>query len=223
MQYEAKAWRILQLPEVEAAFPGERAAGARRSGRQHAVEHVDARLDHLEHPFGVADAHEVARLVLRKERCHPVGRLEHRRAVLAEREPADRVAVEVELDELLGGAPAELGVRAALVDREAELTVGVGRVALPARPFGRAAHGFRDLSAVRRRRRHLVEAHRDVAAEVRLDLGGELGREARRRPVVDVPERDAVVVDGQQRVAERKDLEAAGVGEDRPLPRHEAM
>ena len=43
------------------------------------------------------------------------------------------------------------------------------------------------------------------------------------RAVVDVTERDAVVVDARDRVAEREDLEAARVGEDRPVPRHEAM
>ncbi len=51
----------------------------------------------------------------------------------------------------------------------------------------------------------------------------ELGREARRGAVVDVAERDAVVVDGEQRVAQREDLEAAGVGQDRPVPAHEPV
>ena len=41
--------------------------------------------------------------------------------------------------------------------------------------------------------------------------------------VVDAAEDDAVVVDGEQRVAQREDLEAAGVGEDRPVPGHEAV
>ena len=52
---------------------------------------------------------------------------------------------------------------------------------------------------------------------------GELGREARRRPVVDRAEGDAFVVDGGDRVAEREDLVAARVGQDRAVPAHEAM
>ncbi len=94
---------------------------------------------------------------------------------------------------------------------------------LPLGPRGRAAHGFFELAPRDVRRRHLVEAHRDVAAEVRLDALRELGREARRVAVVDVAERDAVVVDARDRVAQREDLEPAGVGEDRPVPRHEAV
>ena len=41
--------------------------------------------------------------------------------------------------------------------------------------------------------------------------------------VVDRAERDAVVVRLEQRVAEREDLEAAGVGEDRAVPAHERV
>src|SRR5690348_2291543 len=100
--------RVLRVAQVEAALVRQRAARARGSGREHAVEHVDAGLDHLEDPERIADAHEVARLVRGKQLSRPVGRLEGRVTVLADREPADRVAVEVELDDLFGAAPAEL-------------------------------------------------------------------------------------------------------------------
>ena len=43
------------------------------------------------------------------------------------------------------------------------------------------------------------------------------------RAVVDVAERDAVVVDARERVAQREDLEAARVGQDRPVPAHEPV
>ena len=79
-------------------------------------------LDHLEDALGVADSHEVARLFRRaaaRVTQSVVSNIE--RAVLADREAADRVAVEVELEQLLDAAAAELGVGAALVDREAEL------------------------------------------------------------------------------------------------------
>ena len=51
----------------------------------------------------------------------------------------------------------------------------------------------------------------------------ELGGESRLAAVVDAPERDAVVVDTRDRVAEREDLEPAGVGQDGPVPAHEAV
>ena len=115
------------------------------------------------------------------------------------------------------------GVDAALGDAEAELSVGARSVALALGPQRRAPHRVLELAAGDAGRRHLVEAHRDVAAEVRLDRGCELGREARGRAVVDASERHALVVDARDRVAEREDLEAAGVGEDRQVPRHEAV
>ncbi len=72
-------------------------------------------------------------------------------------------------------------------------------------------------------RQHLVEAHGDVRAEGGLDLRGELGREARRRAVVDRAEGDAFVVDRGDRVAQREDLVAARIGQDRAVPAHEAV
>src|SRR5690242_21743807 len=63
-----------RVPEVESALPREGAPGSGRARRQHAVEHVDAARDHLDHAFGVADAHEVPRLPGREE-----GRSEERR------------------------------------------------------------------------------------------------------------------------------------------------
>ena len=60
-------------------------------------------------------------------------------------------------------------------------------------------------------------------AETTLHVSDELGREASRLPVVHGAERNAVVVDLEDRVAEREDLEAARVGEDRAVPGHETV
>ena len=49
------------------------------------------------------------------------------------------------------------------------------------------------------------------------------GREPLGGPVVDGAERDAVVVDREQRVAQREDLEAARVGQDRAVPAGERV
>ena len=87
-------------------LPGERRAGARGARRQDAVEHVDAARDHLEDALRVADAHEVARPVGREQRRGPGGRVEHRVARARRREPAERVAVEAERDDLLDRAAA---------------------------------------------------------------------------------------------------------------------
>ena len=166
------------------------AAGARGARRQHAVEHVDAGLDHLEDPLGVADAHEVARLLGRQERARASAVVSNiSAAVLADREPADRVAVEVELER----APRSSAARSSRsvppwLIAKASWPGARSAVPLAPRPLGRAAHGLGELAPLDARRRHLVEAHRDVAAEVALDLDGELGREAARGAVVDVAE-----------------------------------
>ena len=69
----------------------------------------------------------------------------------------------------------------------------------------------------------MIEAHRDVGAELALNRRCDLGREPDQVAVVDRAERDAVVVDARDRVAQREDLVAAGVGEDRPVPAHEPV
>src|SRR4051794_29451038 len=137
------AWiaRELRVAEIEPSLPRQRAAGARRARRQNAVEHVDAARDHLDHALRVADAHEVPSLVLRKLIRRVRRRFEHRCALLADGQPADRVAVEVECDELLATARAQLRVEPALRDRKAQLSVGARRVALLLGPQRRAPDG----------------------------------------------------------------------------------
>ena len=131
------------------------------------------------------------------------------------------MAVEVELDDLLDRAAPEVGVGRALGDPEEELALGPRRLALALRPERRQPDRLREVVAPGRRAD--VEAHRDVGAELRLDRGHGLGREPLRGAVVDGAERDAVVVDARDRVAQREDLVAAGVGEDRPVPLHELV
>jgi hypothetical protein len=68
----------------------------------------------------------------------------------------------------------------------------------------------------------VVELHHHVGAEVALDLHHALGGEAERRAGDVAAEVDAVLVDAPHPL-EREDLEAARVGEDGPVPRHEAV
>src|SRR5581483_418732 len=131
-----------------------------------------------------ADPHEVARLVLRERRGGVRRGLEHRRALFTDRQTSDCIAVEVELDEVLGRERAQLAVEASLRDCEAQLTGSAREIALPLGPQGRPADGNLELRARDAGGRADVEAHRDVRAEVRLDSCGELRREARRRTVV---------------------------------------
>jgi hypothetical protein len=62
----------------------------------------------------------------------------------------------------------------------------------------------------------------DVGAERLLHLDGDLGRKKMRRAVDGRTELDAGLGDLSE-LREAEHLEAAGVGEDRPVPAHEAM
>jgi hypothetical protein len=75
----------------------------------------------------------------------------------------------------------------------------------------------------RRRRRHgLVERDGHVRSKRLLHPDCVLRGEPVERPVEVAAERHPIVVDHPQ-VAERHDLEATGIGEDRPIPGHELV
>ena len=80
----------------------------------------------------------------------------------------------------------------------------------------------RRLVARGRIRRAFVEHHHDVGIEHALDLHRDLGREEQLVAVDRRRESDAVFADLAQR-AEAEHLEAARIGENRPLPAHEAV
>lgn len=73
-----------------------------------------------------------------------------------------------------------------------------------------------------RARSALVEDHDDVAAERLLDRHGFLGAEKDGRAVDRGAEADALLAELAHR-PQAEDLETAGIGQDRPLPAHEAM
>ena len=93
------------------------------AGGEHAVHHVHAHARVLFNLVGIADAHDIARLVLgqmlERERDHLARDL----ARLADREAADGVAGQVHLDEALGGLAAQVRVHATLNDAEEALVL----------------------------------------------------------------------------------------------------
>src|SRR6185503_5747331 len=102
---------------------------------------------HLENALRVTDAHEVARVVLWEELRGCGCRLEHLRPGLADREPAERVAVEADLGDLDDRASTKLGIRAALGDAEQQLAGAPRRPFLTQRPERRQADRFVELGA----------------------------------------------------------------------------
>ena len=89
--------------------------------RDDAVEHVDAAVDGFEEVERGADAHQVARLVVREHRRGDLTRVFALGLAFADREAADGEPVEGQLGQAVGADLAEVGVEGALDDREHRL------------------------------------------------------------------------------------------------------
>jgi len=110
---------VLFVLDVEAAFAGEEQGVTGGAGGKNAVHHVDAEARILLDLVGIADAHDITRLVPGEERQDFRDHFQCEFARLADGEAADGVAVEVHCNEALGAMPAEIGVHATLHDAEA--------------------------------------------------------------------------------------------------------
>ncbi len=115
----ALIFRVLLVFDVETAFAGEEQRMARGAGGQNAIHHVDAHARVLLDLVGIADTHDITRLVFGQERQNFRNHFKGKLAGLANTEAAYGVAVEVHFDKTLGALAAEIGVHAALDDAEA--------------------------------------------------------------------------------------------------------
>src|SRR5262249_51794660 len=103
---------------VELAETREGEAGAARTGRHHAIEHIDAARDRADDILGTADAHQIARVIGGQEIRREIQHAKHLLLALADREAADRIAVEADTGQSLRGFLAEIAIDAALHDAE---------------------------------------------------------------------------------------------------------
>ena len=92
------ARRVRGVLQVELAVTREGRSVPTQAGLHHAVELVDTERDRLDERGGIADAHEVPGPRFRQVRRGRGDRRDHLVTGLADREPSDAVAVEVELD-----------------------------------------------------------------------------------------------------------------------------
>jgi len=218
----ARVGPVLGLEDPDLAGGHVRETIPRVPRREHAVEEVDPVLDAAEQVVRRADPHQIAGPLGREGLVGDLERLDHLLLALAEAETADRVSLEPHPgEEDRAGAP-EVGVPAALADPEDRLAGSHRDPPAARRPLERALDRLRRRLARRGRRRAHVERHRDVHAEVPLDLHRPLGGEEPLGAVQRRAEPDALVGERAMR-GERVDLEAAAVGEDRPVPSDEAV
>ena len=100
------AW--IEVLDVQRAVEREGHPVAGHPGGHHAVEHVHAAGDHFENLRRRAQAHGVARLVVREKRHRVVDGAEHLVLGLAHRDAADGVAVEAQLHQFAGRLLAQI-------------------------------------------------------------------------------------------------------------------
>ncbi len=180
----ARVARVFRVADAQGAAAREQEAVARIAGRHHAVEQIHPAAYRGDDVLRAAHAHEVAWPLARQQGIEHV---EHRIALglgLADREAADRVAVETDADEAVQRTLAQFRIHAALHDAEQRVRIAefVERAARALRPAQRQLHRRARLF---RRRRHvvdeigraLVEDHRDVRVEHVLDAHRLLGTE----------------------------------------------
>ena len=205
---------MLGVADGELALRGEDGAVARVAGRHHAVEEVESHRDEADQLLGRPDAHQVARPVLGQQRDGVARDAASQAALLADREPADGIAVEAERHEVVDAALALAGVHAALHDGEHQLVVPAC-----ARRFARRAQrvvrsiACATASGLASAGHALVEHHRDVDAEGLLERDHVLRPEEATAAVEVGLELHPILVDPAQAV-QAEDLEPAAVGED---------
>ena len=85
---------VAGIHDVDLASPRERLAGTPRTGRQHAVEHVDAARNGADDVGGITGAHEISRLILGQRRHRRLQGAQHQLLSLADGKPADGVTIE---------------------------------------------------------------------------------------------------------------------------------
>ena len=109
------------IAEVEPSGTGVDEPVPTSSGRHHAIEHVDAARHAFQDIVGSPDPHEVARGVVRKQRRGLFDGAQHDVLGFADRQAADRIAVEADGDQGFGAAAPQRRPRTTLHDPEQRL------------------------------------------------------------------------------------------------------
>ena len=216
------------VAHVDRPEAGEELAVAAVARGHDAIEHVDAPLDGLQEVDRRADAHEVAGLVFGKDLVDDLDHLVHLLGRLAHGQSADRVAVGPLAGDMLRRPHAQVLVDAALHDGEEALRITVFGLGLPeageatVEPMLGQAERAAGVVVVRVARAAFVEGHDDVRADRALEVHHFLGREEMLR-AVDVRAEICALGVELAVLGEGEDLEAAAVGQDRPVPSVETM
>ncbi len=191
-------------------------------GGQDAVEHVVAPGYRLHKIQWSSHTHEVARFALRHVRRGEGGHVPEHGLLLAHRKAPGGVAGQIQFAQILGREAAQRPGHTALHDSEESRTLSPLSVSAPPCPPGGSGGCGLHLPFAGSARNKFVEGHGDVHPEVLLNGHGPLGAQKHLRAVHWRAECDTVFVHLSQ-PCQGKHLKAAGIGQDRSRPRHEAM
>ncbi len=219
----------LLIFDVNGAIWGEGLAVTSAAGGVNAVEHIDSLGDHLEKLGGRAEAHGVARFILGEEGFGILDRGEHLFFRLADRDSADGIAVEIEVDELAGGKLTEVRIDGALHNAEMKLAtvsrgglVGFDPVLAALSPAGCESGGVFRVFALAGIGGAFVKKHRDVGSESGLNFHAFLWAEHHAGAIEVALELDTFLADFAD-FREGPDLEAAGICEHGAIPGGEGV
>jgi hypothetical protein len=226
-------WKWIELEflifNVDGAVRGEGLSVAGAAGGVNAVKHINALANHFEKLGGRSKSHRVAGFVLRKEGFGVLDGGEHFVFRFTDRDSADGVSVEIEIDEFAGGLLPEIGIDASLNDSEVELStgstdglVGFNPLLAALSPSGGEVGGFLGILAFTRVGRAFIKKHRDVRAEDALDLHT-LFRAEHHAGAVEVALKLHSLLRDLADFGKRPDLEAARIGEHGAVPGREVV
>ena len=213
---------VAGVADPDVAVAGEEPAVAGVSRGKHAVEHVDPRRHRLDDVLGRAHAHEIARPVRGQPRRGVRHDPAHVALGLADREPADRVAVESDGREPREGFVAQTFDHSTLDDAEKGVGVAFVRALGALGPAQGEAHRLRGVALARGVGRAFVEHHDDVGTQHPLDAHRFLGGEQEAIAVHRRGKAHAFLGD-LAKLAEAEHLVASRVGEDGSRPADKAV
>ena len=169
-----------------------------------------------------ADAHQIARPVVRQKLRGEFAHVLALALALADREPADGEPIERHFAQDRRAFAPQLREERALHDAEQRLRRISARREASRRPAMRDLERRSRRRFIRRRGDALVEHHHDVAADRLLRLDAQLRAEQDRVSVDIALERRALLAH-RPRVRQREDLKPARVREHRVFPAHEPV
>src|SRR6187200_3130023 len=181
---------VARVPYVQTSLAGEELPVARVTSREHAIEHVDPSRYALDKVLRRPGSHEIARLPNRKPACGLPHDLVHEVDRLADAQTPECVSLEPDGHRGVGALAAKIRKHAALHDAELCLTrvadddvrdtrgaKELEATAAAPRPANRSLHRHRRLFTGCRVSKALVQDHRDIRPESRLDVDRALRRE----------------------------------------------